>query len=101
MASQETIPHTEPARASFINDPKIRGIIYQLVVFVLLVVCVWWIVGNTIQNLERAHIASGFGFLKGRAGFDISQSMIAYSSDSTFSRALLVGILNSLLVAAT
>ena len=99
MASQETIRHSEPARASFFNDPTIRGIIYQVVVFVALVVFVWWIVDNTIQNLQRANIASGFGFLRGRAGFDISQSLIAYTSDSTFSRALLVGLLNTVLVA--
>lgn len=99
MASQETIRHIEPARASFLNDPKMRGIIYQVVVFVALVGCIWWIVDNTIENLQRAKIASGFAFLKGRAGFDISQSLVGYSSDSTFSRALLVGFLNTLLVA--
>ena len=99
MASQETIRQSEPGRASLINDPKIRGIFYQVVVFIAFVIFVWWIVDNTIENLQRAKIASGFGFLKGRAGFDISQSLIAYSSDSTFSRALLVGFLNTILVA--
>ena len=34
MASQETIRYSEPARASFFNDPKIRGIFYQVVVFI-------------------------------------------------------------------
>src|SRR5690606_8088945 len=46
-------------------------------------------------------IASGIGFLNNRAGFDISQSMIEYSSDSRYSRALVVGLLNTLLVAVT
>ena len=53
------------------------------------------------ENLQRANIASGFGFLRGRAGFDISQTLIAYTSNSTVSRALLVGFLNTLLVAVT
>ena len=102
MASQETIRHSEPAaRVSFVNDPLVRSIFYQVVVFVGLVALVWWIVSNTIDNLQRAHIASGFAFLKGRSGFDISQSLIAYTSDSTVSRALLVGFLNTLLVAVT
>jgi general L-amino acid transport system permease protein len=101
MASQETIGRTEPERVAFFNDPRTRGIFYQAVVFFALVVFVWWIVGNTIENLRRANIASGFGFLYGRAGFDISQSLIQYSSDSTFSRALLVGFLNTLLIAVT
>ena len=66
MASQETIRATaSPARASFLNDPRIRGIFFQIVVFVALVAFVWWIVHNTIANLQRANIASGFGFLAG------------------------------------
>ncbi|BCH25746.1 amino acid ABC transporter permease [Mesorhizobium sp. L-8-3] len=101
MASQETIRHTAPARASFLNDPKVRGIFYQAVVFIVLVVFIYWIIGNTVENLRRANIASGFGFLSGRAGFDVSQSLIEYSSDSTYGRALLVGLLNTLLVAVT
>ena len=101
MASQETIRYGDPARASFINDPRIRGIFYQIVVFVGLVAFVWWIIGNTSENLQRANIASGFGFLNSRAGFDISQTLIAYTSDSTVSRALLVGFLNTLLIAVT
>jgi general L-amino acid transport system permease protein len=101
MASQDTIRYSEPARASLINDPRIRGIFYQIVVFAGLVAFVWWIVNNTIENLQRAHIASGFAFLRGRSGFDISQSLIDYTSDSTVSRALLVGFLNTLLVATT
>ena len=100
MATQVTIGD-EPARASFFNDPKVRGVIYQVVVFVVLVVAIYWIIGNTIENLRRANIASGFGFLNGRAGFDVGQSLIEFTSDSTFARALYVGFLNTLLVAVT
>jgi general L-amino acid transport system permease protein len=56
---------------------------------------------DAVQNLTRAHIASGFGFWNNTAGFDISQALIAYSpSTSTFGRAFWVGLLNTLLVAA-
>jgi general L-amino acid transport system permease protein len=55
---------------------------------------------NAAANLSRAHIASGFGFWNNTAGFDISQTLIAYSaSTSTFGRAFWVGLLNTLLVA--
>jgi general L-amino acid transport system permease protein len=101
MASQETIRHTEPARASFFNDPKIRGIIYQVAVFVALAAFVWWLVDNTIENLRRSNIPVGFSFLWGRAGFDIGQSLIPYTSDSTYVRALEVGLVNTALVAVT
>jgi len=101
MASQETIGRVEPARASFLNDPKVRGVVTQVVVFLALAALVWWFTNNTIENLRRANIASGFGFLNGRAGFDVGQNLIEYTSDSTFRRALLVGLLNTLLVAVT
>lgn len=98
MASQEMLPEG-PRRGSFLNDPKIRGIVFQTAVIAALGVFVWWVVGNTIDNLNRSNIASGFGFLKSRAGFDISTSAIEYSSDSTYGRALLVGFYNTLIVA--
>src|SRR5579862_6230595 len=56
---------------------------------------------NAAQNLARANIAHGFGFWNNTAGFDISQTLIDYSSSaSTFGRAFWVGLLNTLLVSA-
>ncbi|ENT44985.1 hypothetical protein P046_02995 [Brucella suis 06-997-1672] len=85
---------------SLLYDPRARGIFYQVVVFGAVIAGIYWIVGNTITNLQRANIASGFGFLYGRAGFDISQTLIQYNSDSTYGRAFLVGLVNTLYVAA-
>ena len=99
MASQDIVQSAKPGRGSLFYDPKIRGIFFQILVFVLLFAFIYWIVGNTVENLRRSNIASGFGFLRGRSGFDISDSLIAYSSDSTFGRALFVGFLNTVLVA--
>lgn len=98
MASQEVL-REEPSRASLINDPTVRGIFYQCLVVALLVSGVWWIVHNTIVNLTNLHIASGFTFLRGRAGFDISDTAIPYTSDSTYGRAIIVGLINTLIVA--
>lgn len=86
-------------KASLIYDPKVRGIFYQVLTVALVALFVWTITQNTIHNLQKANIASGFGFLDGRAGFDIGQSLIEYSSDSTYGRALLVGLLNTIQVA--
>ena len=93
-------PALEPeARASLFYDPKVRGLVSQAVLLIALVFFVWWIAGNTAENLKRANIASGFGFLNGRAGFDIAQTPIQYSSDSTYVRAFYVGMINTLIVA--
>ncbi|MFN3764128.1 MAG: amino acid ABC transporter permease [Aliihoeflea sp.] len=101
MASQMSVRAEEPAQVSWVNDPKTRGIVVQVVVAVALIGFIYWIIGNTAENLRRANIASGFGFLSGRAGFDLSQSLIPYSSNSTFLRAITVGLLNTMLVAIT
>ena len=56
---------------------------------------------NARHNLAHSNIATGFGFWNNTAGFDISQTLIAYSaSTSTFGRAFWVGLLNTLLVSA-
>lgn len=86
-------------RVSPLYDPKVRGIVFQAVVFVLLVLGLYWIAANTIENLSRLGIASGFAFLKGRSGFDVSDTLIPFSSDSTYGRALVVGLLNTVQVA--
>ena len=87
------------ARASLFYDPKIRGLVSQAILLIALVFFVWWIAGNTAENLKRANIASGFDFLNGRAGFDIAQTPIQYSSDSTYLRAFYVGMINTIIVA--
>ena len=85
----------------FFRDPKLRAIIYHVVLCVVLGVLVYAAVRNAAENLERAKIASGFGFWNTIAGFDISQTLIPYSAaTSTFGDAFWVGLLNTLLVAA-
>ncbi|MBN9250386.1 MAG: ABC transporter permease subunit, partial [Mesorhizobium sp.] len=74
--------------------------IFQIVLVALLAAGIWWIVDNTIENLRRSNITTGFAFLRGRAGFDISDRLIEYSSDSSYGRALIVGVLNTAAVAA-
>lgn len=102
MTIDATIPSGKDKPAgSVLNDPKVRGYIYQGITVLLLVVFVYWVTENTIENLKRANIASGYSFLNGRAGFDVGQSLIAFTSDSTYGRALVVGFFNTLLVAVT
>jgi general L-amino acid transport system permease protein len=100
MASQDTLRTIDTGKVSPLYDPKIRGIFFQVLLFVVLVGFIYWIIGNTVDNLQRANIASGFGFLGRRAGFDVSDALIPYSSDATIGRALVVGFLNTLLVSA-
>jgi hypothetical protein len=80
-------------RVPFYRDPKLRAIAYQVVLCVALGVLAWAAVRNAAENLAHAKIASGFGFWNVVAGFDISQTLIEYSSQSsTFGRAFWVGL---------
>ncbi|MBV9968745.1 MAG: ABC transporter permease subunit [Xanthobacteraceae bacterium] len=84
----------------FFRDPKLRAVIYQVALCVVLAALTYAAVRNAADNLERAKIASGFGFWNTTAGFDISQTLIEYSAQSsTFGRAFWVGLTNTLLVA--
>ena len=91
---------SRPRRVALYNDPKVRSIAYQSALCALVVLLVYGAASNAIENLQRARIASGFGFWDTTAGFDISQTLIEYSAQgSTYGRAFWVGLLNTLLVA--
>ena len=90
-----------PARVAFYNDPKVRSIAYQVVLCAVIGFLVWGAASNAIENMRKAHIASGFGFWSHTAGFDISQTLIHFDSQSSsYGRAFWVGLLNTLLVAS-
>ena len=55
---------------------------------------------NVADNLEARNIRSGFGFLSDRAGFDIGETLIEFSSADSYLRAFATGMLNTLRVAA-
>lgn len=88
-----------PERISLMRDPRTRGLIIQIVMIIAILAFAAWLINNTVRNLAQANIASGFGFLTTRAGFDIGQVPIDYTSNSSYGRALLVGITNTVIVA--
>jgi len=88
-----------PPRVAFYNDPRFRGIFYQLVLFLVVLWLGYEFVTNARDNLRAARIATGLGFLDNTAGFSINQTLIPYTESDTYSRVFLVGLLNTLLVA--
>lgn len=79
---------------------NLRSILLQALCLGLVVAAIAYLAINTIQNLRARGIASGFGFLSRPAGFDIAFSIIPYGEGSSFFQAFLVGLSNTLLVAA-
>jgi general L-amino acid transport system permease protein len=89
-----------PPKVSPLYDPRIRSIAYQVGLCAIIVFLAYAAVRNAVDNLARARIASGFGFWNSLAGFDISQTLIDYSSQaSTYGQAFWVGLINTLLIA--
>jgi general L-amino acid transport system permease protein len=100
MARNATAAAEAPKpKVPLFRDPKVRGIAYQVLLCAVIAFLAWAAISNAIENLARAKIASGFGFWDNTAGFDISQTLIDYSTTSTYGRAFWVGLLNTLLVA--
>src|ERR1700722_14985517 len=88
------------SQASRLRARRIVSVVLQVALVLIVVGLFYAAAVNAARNLAAAHIASGFGFWDNVAGFDISQTLIAYSpSTSTFGRAFWVGLLNTLLVA--
>ena len=97
----DTVPGiVRPRRPPPWNDPRIRAVIYQILFVAIVAGIGVFLVHNTLVNLRRQNIASGFGFLDREAAFGIGESLIAYSPADTYARAFLVGLLNTLYVSA-
>jgi general L-amino acid transport system permease protein len=100
MALRNSADRTAGRGTSLLNDPRARGIFLQVVLIAAIAAFGLWVVGNTVENLRQAKFVTGFAFLRERAGFEISQTLIPYSIESTNFRAFLVGLTNTLVVAA-
>jgi general L-amino acid transport system permease protein len=90
--------NTRPGSVPFWLDPKKRAIIFQIAVFAMVGLLAYYLVSNTLLNLKKQSIATGFGFLHQESSFEIGESLIPYSAANSYFRALLVGAINTLKV---
>ena len=97
MEEDSRYDNSEP-EGNLFNDPRVRGWLAQALVLAVLACLAAYALYNIAHNLNKAGITTGFSFLNHPAGFDISQTLIPYSSRSTYADAFMVGILNTLLV---
>jgi general L-amino acid transport system permease protein len=99
MAVQELSGGGEAPRVAILNNPKVRGWLYQIVLLAIVIYVGWSAIANMFAALQAQHIASGFGFLGHTSGFSISQALIPYDEgQSTYLDVYLVGLLNTILV---
>ena len=98
-----TAPRAAPRKRLRLSwsDPVFRSIVWQVLIIGIITAIVWYLVSNTNRNLSARRIATGFGFLTRNAGIPIGESPIPYDpAISTYGDALLIGILNTMKVAA-
>lgn len=78
---------------------RTRALLWQALAVLVVVLLLAWLGVNTVRNLQARGIPSGFDFLLQPAGFDISETVLAYDPDRPYWQAYLAGLLNTLRVA--
>jgi general L-amino acid transport system permease protein len=99
MAVASDVPKDGFRLSMLIYDTRYRSITIQVFVLILFALFLAWLLNNTAQNLAVRGKEFNFGFLWQRAGYDIGQAIVPYTNDDNHFRALLVGLVNTLVVA--
>ena len=86
------------ASVPFWRDVRVLAVVSQFVFLAVVLLIGSYLLNNLITNMETKGFAPHLRWLDLRAGYTISESVISYTPDDTYARALLVGILNTLMV---
>jgi general L-amino acid transport system permease protein len=79
-----------------LDHRRVKRIAYQAAALAAVLGIAWYLISNTLANLEARRIASGFAFLWREAGFEIGEAAFQrYSASDTYFKALLVGLANT------
>ena len=82
------------------RDIRFLKITAQLIFVIVLVLIVAYLYVNVTTNLARQGLTMGYGFMRNPASFGIGESFIEYDPSNPYARALLVGLVNTLVVSA-
>ena len=106
--SPQLPPVPKEERIPFWRDGRVIGVFAQIVFVIFLVLGATWILNNVNDNIGALgsfrcpdgtdSFICGFNFLSIDAQFEIAESMIDYDPSMPYSRALLVGALNTVKV---
>ncbi len=89
-----------PARPPFWRDERVIAWLWQAVVLLSVLGLAAFLFNNMVKELQaQRNVVFSYRWIGQVSGFDISESLIPYDSSSTYGRAIMVGILNTLQVA--
>ncbi|HWH36346.1 MAG TPA: hypothetical protein VNT28_01040, partial [Candidatus Limnocylindrales bacterium] len=74
------------------RDIRVLRAVAQLAALGLVLLFAAWLLLNLGDNMRQSRLSFGFGFLNSTAGFDIGETLFAYSATDTYLRAFLVGL---------
>lgn len=80
------------------RNPRVRGAVFQLLALGMVVGVGWVLFQNTLTNMEKRGITTGFDFLFEESGFGILMSLIEFDETHSYGRTFFVGLLNTILV---
>ena len=98
MIEARPVPKKKTRSISW-NSREGRSVIYQIVAIAAVAGFVWMLVTNTLGNMRRRGIQSGYDFMSQPFGFDVSETLIPYDVMSTYWTAFSIGLANTLKVA--
>jgi len=90
----------KPRLSRAVLEERLPGYIAQAVLLVIVGWLVWRGALNFQANARALGLSAGFDFLRTQAGFEIAQSLIAFTPASPYLDAIIVATLNTLLVVA-
>ena len=98
--SVTTAPPTASFRIDMLwNDSRYRSTFLQIIALFAFFALLFFLLNNVRDNLAALGKEFGFGFMSQASSYDINQQPIEYTSRDSHSRAAVIGMLNTLLVA--
>ncbi|MEO0809764.1 MAG: ABC transporter permease subunit [Pseudomonadota bacterium] len=88
-----------PKRLRSIHDKETQALLFQVVFLLIVLGAGYFLFYNMQANLEKQNIQTGFDYLSKEAGFGIGESWIPYSPESSYGYAVIVGFINTAVVA--
>jgi len=86
--------------SAWLRNVRVLQILAQVVFVLLLALAAGYFYANVSTNLSRRGLTVGYDFITNPASFDIGESYIPYQASDSYGRALLVGLINTLVVSA-
>ncbi len=99
-AQRGSAPRPSRSLADILNSQGFRAALYQILLAGFICLLGYYLYSNAVANLAAQNIATGFRFLGEVSQFEIGERLIGYSARDTYARAILVGLLNTLVVTA-